>query len=75
LHLLEKLRQIEGIDYRSHRKPYGSAKEPGASHASAPNGSEQEAQKQQLSTLDKDIELLITGYGFRNLLSSNSNNR
>jgi predicted kinase len=75
LHLLEKLRPIEGIDYRSHRKPYGSAKETGASHASAPNGSEQEAQKQQLSTLDKDIELLITGYGFRNLLSSNSNNR
>jgi hypothetical protein len=75
LHLLEKLQPIEGIDYRSHRKPYGSAKETGASEASATSGAEQEVQKQQLSTLDKDIELLITGYGFRNLLSSDSNNR
>ena len=75
LHLLEKLRAIQGIDYRSHRKPYGSAKETGTHEASASNGAEQEAQKQQLSTLDKDIELLITGYGFRNLLSSDSNNR
>ena len=75
LHLLEKLRAIQGIDYRSHRKPYGSAKETGTHEASASNGAEQEAQRQQLSTLDKDIELLITGYGFRNLLSSDSNNR
>lgn len=35
----------------------------------------QEANKQQLSTLDKDIELLITGYGFRNLLVSGSSNQ
>lgn len=35
----------------------------------------QEANKQQLSTLDKDIELLITGYGFRNLLASGSSNQ
>ena len=75
LHLLEKLRAIQGIDYRSHRKPYGSAKQTGTHEASASNGAEQEAQRQQLSTLDKDIELLITGYGFRNLLSSDSNNR
>lgn len=35
----------------------------------------QEAYKQRLSTLDKDIELLITGYGFRNLLVSGSSSQ
>jgi predicted kinase len=35
----------------------------------------QEANKQQLNTLDKDIELLITGYGFRNLLVNGSSNQ
>ena len=36
---------------------------------------EQELDKQQLSTLDKDIELLITGYRFRNLLSHGSSDQ
>jgi predicted kinase len=70
LHLLERLQQIEGVDYHSQRKRYGSSKATGAPEVSGTTDVAQEMQKQELSTLDKDIELLITGYGFRNLISS-----
>jgi len=72
LHLLERLRQIEGVDYRSRRKAYGSARSGAALEVKATSAVDDGTQNQQLSTLDKDIELLITGYGFRNLLSSDS---
>jgi predicted kinase len=67
-HLLARLQMIDGIDYRSHR----TARRGEASATSVSSVTEQEGQKEQLSTLDKDIELLITGYGFRNLLTSES---
>jgi len=72
LYLLEKLQQVDGIDYSQCLKPNGRAKAKGASGNHSSDTSEQDEQKQQLSTLDKDIEVLITGYGFRNLLSSDS---
>lgn len=75
LYLLERLRQIKGIDYQSQRKRYGSSTTTDASETSAIIEAGQETQKQELSTLDKDIELLITGYGFRNLVSSVTTNQ
>jgi predicted kinase len=71
LHLLERLREIEGIVYSQNRKSYGSKKGRDANADSDADVTDKDT-KQEISVLDKDIEVLITGYGFRNLLSGNS---
>jgi hypothetical protein len=71
LFLLERLQQIEGVDYSQRRKPYRS-RQAGGSTAVSNSGAGQNDTQPQISILDKDIEFLITGYKFRHLLSNHS---
>ncbi|MCS5699789.1 ATP-binding protein [Cyanobium sp. FGCU-52] len=73
LHLLGKLQQIQGIDYFRVRQSYRRSKIDDVSPP-ARLGTDTTDELPQISILDKDIEVLITGYGFRNLLSVNLTN-
>lgn len=70
-HLLNRLSSIEGVDYSQKRIGYefrGDATTASTNSDGTNRG--QGRRSPEMSNLDKDIELLITGYGFRNLLGS-----
>jgi predicted kinase len=69
LYLLSRLQTVDGVNYTSKRSRYRRSSSGSQAQPAEASAGRLDPDQQQIRTLDKDIETLIGGFGFRNLLT------
>jgi len=69
LYLLGRLQNVDGVNYASKRSRYRRRYSGSQAQPAEASAGQLDPDQQQIRTLDKDIETLIGGFGFRNMLT------